>query len=260
MNVIPLNAFTDNYIWVIHAPNDSPVKDLISVVDPGDPKPVIDYIEKNNLTLESILITHHHNDHIGGVRTLKKKYGCRVYAPKRDNQSFSDRDLIEGDNVSVLDNTYQFQVIEVPGHTMGHIAFYGEGALFCGDTLFKGGCGRMFEGTPPVFHESLQKLAKLLQETKVYCAHEYTLANLKFALSVEPDNPELQQEINKSQELRKANKPTLPSTIGLELSYNPFLRTDKPRVQEAASQAGAEKTFSDPVRTFATIRQLKDNF
>lgn len=256
MKVIPLSAFSDNYIWVIHSSNSN----AVTVVDPGDASPVIDHIEANQLSLETILITHHHNDHIGGVETLKNRYQCQVFVPKRDNQLFSDRDLVEGDEVSVLNDEYQFKVIEVPGHTMGHIAFYGHGALFCGDTLFKAGCGRMFEGTPPVFHESLQKLADLPAETKVYCAHEYTLANLKFAQSVEPDNPAITKEIEYSQSLRDKNQPTLPSTIGQELEFNPFLRCHKRSVQETATEAVKEKTFSDPVRTFATIRRLKDNF
>ncbi|GAA4357215.1 hydroxyacylglutathione hydrolase [Kangiella marina] len=256
MKIIPLSAFSDNYIWVIHSSDSN----TVAVVDPGDATPVIDYLEQHNLSLETILITHHHNDHIGGVQTLKNRYQCRVFAPKRDNQSFSDQDLVEGDEVSILNDEYQFSVIEVPGHTMGHIAFYGHGCLFCGDTLFKAGCGRMFEGTPPVFLESLQKLAALPAETKVYCAHEYTLTNLKFALSVEPDNPAIHKEIEYSQRLREKNKPTLPSTIGEELSFNPFLRCDQDALQQTASQASETKTFSDPVRTFATIRQLKDNF
>ena len=256
MKVIPLSAFSDNYIWIIHSSSSN----AIVVVDPGDANPVIDYIERHDLSLETILITHHHNDHIGGVQTLKNRYGCQVFVPQRDNQAFSDRDLVEGDEVSVLANEYQFSVIEVPGHTMGHIAFYGHDALFCGDTLFKAGCGRMFEGTPPVFLESLAKLAELPDNTKVYCAHEYTLANLKFAQSVEPNNDAIKKEIEYSQQLRNDNKPTLPSTIGAELSYNPFLRCNEDSVQKSASEASTEKTFSDPVRTFATIRQLKDNF
>lgn len=256
MRAVALEAFSDNYIWAIHSPDTN----AICIVDPGDAQPVIDYIESHNLTLETILITHHHNDHIGGVQTLKNRYHCSVYAPKYDNQSFSDRDLVEGDSVSILDDSYHFDVIEVPGHTMGHIAFYGDGVLFCGDTLFKAGCGRMFEGTPPVFHDSLQKLANLPKETKVYCAHEYTLANLKFAQSIEPNNAAIQQEIKHSQLLRKENKPTIPSTIAQELSYNPFLRCHLDTIVKAANEADVDKTFSDPVRTFATIRQLKDNY
>ena len=256
MKVIPLCAFSDNYIWVIHSSNSN----AVTVIDPGDANPVIDYIECHDLSLETILITHHHNDHIGGVQNLKNRYQCQVFAPKRDNQPFADRDLVEGDEVSVLNKEYQFSVIEVPGHTMGHIAFYGHDALFCGDTLFKAGCGRMFEGTPPVFLESLQKLANLPRNTKVYCAHEYTLANLRFAQSVEPNNDAIDKEIQHSQQLRSENKPTLPSTIGDELAFNPFLRCNEDSVQKTASKASSEKTFSDPVRTFATIRQLKDNF
>ncbi|RDX36904.1 hydroxyacylglutathione hydrolase [Kangiella sp. HD9-110m-PIT-SAG07] len=256
MKVIPLEAFNDNYIWVIHSSDTN----AVTVVDPGDANPVIDYIEQHNLSLETILITHHHNDHIGGVQTLKNRYQCQVFAPKRDNQPFSDQDLVEGDTVSVLSGEYQFEVIEVPGHTLGHIAFYGHDSLFCGDTLFKAGCGRMFEGTPPVFLESLQKLAGLPHKTKVYCAHEYTLANLKFALSVEPENDAIKKEVEHSQSLRDKDKPTLPSTIGQELEFNPFLRCHQDSVQQTASKAAKTKTFSDPVRTFATIRQLKDNF
>lgn len=256
MKVIPLEAFSDNYIWVIHAPNDSSV----AIVDPGDAKPVIDYLEHHKLVLETILITHHHPDHVGGVNTLKERYSCRVFAPLRDQQPFSDRDLVEGDQVSILNDNYQFKILEVPGHTMGHIAFYGHGAVFCGDTLFKAGCGRMFEGTPPVFYQSLQKLARLPADTKVYCTHEYTLANLRFAQSVEPDNTAVSEAIEHSEQLRAEGKPTLPSTIGEELSFNPFLRCDQKSLQEAANRASKEKTFSDPVRTFATIRQLKDNF
>lgn len=256
MKVIPLSAFNDNYIWVIHSSSS----DAIVVVDPGDATPVIEYIENNNLTLDTILVTHYHNDHIGGVETLKNRYQCQVFVSQRDNQSFSDKDLVGGDKVSVLGGEYTFDVIEVPGHTLGHIAYYGHDALFCGDTLFKAGCGRMFEGTPAVFLDSLDKLAKLPEKTKVYCAHEYTLANLKFALSVEPDNAAIQQEILNSQSLRDKDQPTLPSTIGQELTFNPFLRCHLDSVQQTASNVAKEKTFSDPVRTFATIRQLKDNF
>nr|WP_223668457.1 hydroxyacylglutathione hydrolase [Kangiella shandongensis] len=256
MKVIPLEAFSDNYIWVIKAPNGS----AVAVVDPGDANPVIEYLERHQLSLETILITHHHPDHVGGVNALKERYSCRVFAPLHDQQPFSDQDLTEGDQISILNGNYHFGVIEVPGHTMGHIAFYGHGALFCGDTLFKAGCGRMFEGTPPVFYQSLQKLAQLPTDTKVYCTHEYTLANLRFAQSVEPDNTAITEAIKHSEKLRAEGKPTLPSTIGEELSFNPFLRCDQKTLQEVAGHASMEKTFSDPVRTFATIRQLKDNF
>ncbi|AOE49366.1 hydroxyacylglutathione hydrolase [Kangiella sediminilitoris] len=256
MKTIPVEAFNDNYIWLIIAPDGHSA----AVVDPGDANPVIEYLDQHRLALDTILVTHHHHDHIGGVKKLKARYGCRVVAPRHDQHSFSDQDLTEGDEVSILDDTYRFKVLEVPGHTMGHIAFYGHGAVFCGDTLFKAGCGRMFEGTPPIFHQSLKKLANLPAETKVYCAHEYTLTNLKFAQTVEPDNEAIRNAIEESQALRASNKPTLPSTIGEELTFNPFLRCEQESVQKAAENAGGDKTFSDPVRTFATIRQLKDNF
>ncbi|MCW8856317.1 MAG: hydroxyacylglutathione hydrolase [Kangiella sp.] len=257
MHIIPLKAFSDNYIWVIYSPD----KNQVAVVDPGDCRPVMAFLEDNDLSLDSILITHYHKDHIGGVQALKDRYHCHVYASKHDQLSFADTELDEGDEISLFDGSYQFSVLHLPGHTMGHIAYYSNdhNLVFCGDTLFRVGCGRMFEGTPDIFHHSLQKLAQLPPSTLVYCTHEYTLANIAFAKTVEPDNPDLLELERNCKELRDQDLETLPSTIDSELKTNPFLRCTEPSVIETAERA-EDKSLSDPVETFATIRRLKDNF
>lgn len=260
VRIIPLKAFSDNYIWVILSPDETKV----AVVDPGDCAPVIKFLEQNNLSLDAILITHYHNDHIGGVQELKSRYHCHVYASKHDQLSFADTELDEGDGISLFDGSYPFSIIHLPGHTLGHIGYYGHNLngtnlVFCGDTLFRAGCGRMFEGTPSIFHQSLQKLAQLPPNTLVYCTHEYTLANIAFAKTVEPQNKDLLELEQNCKELRNHNLETLPSTIDSELKTNPFLRCSEPAVVQAAKRA-RNKSISDPVETFATIRQLKDNF
>lgn len=260
VRIIPLKAFSDNYIWVIFSPDGKQV----SVVDPGDSRPVIEFLEENNLKLNSILITHYHNDHIGGVQKLKDRYHCHVYASQHDNLGFTDTALDEGDQISLFEGAYQFSILHLPGHTMGHIGYYGQNLdgqnlIFCGDTLFRAGCGRMFEGTPKIFYHSLQKLAQLPANTLVYCTHEYTLANIAFAKTVEPSNTELLDLEEKCEQLRRKGLETLPSTIESELNTNPFLRCSKATVIQAAEQA-THKSLSDPVETFATIRRLKDDF
>lgn len=265
VRIIPLKAFSDNYIWVIFSPDESKV----AVVDPGDSRPVIEFLEENDLILDSILVTHYHNDHIGGVQELKNRYHCHVYASRHDQLSFTDTELDEGDTISLFDNSYQFSILHLPGHTMGHIGYFcqnlsahdlnGQSLVFCGDTLFRAGCGRMFEGTPDIFHHSLQKLAQLPPNTLVYCTHEYTLANIAFAKMVEPDNPDLLELEQNCQKLREQDLETLPSTIDSELKTNPFLRCTESTVIQSAERA-QNKSLSDPVETFATIRQLKDNF
>lgn len=230
-------------------------------MDPGDAHPVIEFIEKNKLSLDSILITHYHNDHIGGVKSLKERFACTVYSSAKDNHDFADKHLVEGDSVQLFDNDINFTIIAVPGHTMGHIAYYCEksAVLFCGDTLFSAGCGRMFEGTPEVFYQSLQKLAELPLNTKVYCTHEYTLSNLAFAQYIEPDNTDINNAIKKCHEDIAKGQTTLPSTISQELSINPFLRCSTSSVQMKAKQINPQKN-ANPVEIFATIRKLKDNF
>ena len=220
LKISPIPAFNDNYIWAIEPPESD---DLI-IVDPGDASPVFTHIESSNKRLTSILITHHHFDHVGGVEKLKKATGATVYGPKNSPFTGSDLELYEGNQIEVSGLT--FEVIEIPGHTLDHIAYYcsQHNLLFCGDTLFAGGCGRVFEGTHQQMFESLLKLKSMPGDTQVFCAHEYTLANLQFALAVEPQNQRLQERYQICSELRNSGQPTLPSAIDHENATNPFLR------------------------------------
>ncbi|MCO7225424.1 hydroxyacylglutathione hydrolase [Pleionea sp. CnH1-48] len=253
--VEPIKAFNDNYIWALR--NDREKK--VTLVDPGDANPVIDYLQQHQLTLDSILITHYHRDHVGGIKRLKAMSSCHVYGPSAETIPDLDTPLCEQDNVVIEHLQTTFRVLDVPGHTLGHIAYYAEPALFCGDTLFAGGCGRMFEGTPPQFLSSLTKLANLPAATKVYCAHEYTQSNLKFAQAVEPDNAELKARISQVEQLRLKGQPTVPSLLGEECQTNPFLRCQQPSVVAAAETFCAEP-LSTPSAVFATIRRWKDTF
>lgn len=253
--VTAIPAFDDNYIWALQASSNGPV----IIVDPGDAAPVLQWLEQTQNTLAGILITHHHHDHTGGIGELVAAYKCPVIGP--DNPSIAgitkvvrDQDTI---NLDVLQRS--FQVVSTPGHTLDHIAFYTPGYLFCGDTLFSGGCGRMFEGTPTGFVESLRKLAELPDATAVYCAHEYTLANLKFARTVEPDNQVLADYQQQAEQWREQDKPTVPSLLGTERLINPFLRCDA----DSIVQAYKDKCGNQPNSTadvFAFIRQWKDKF
>ena len=213
-SIIPIKAFMDNYIWLI---NNS---GKVAIVDPGDAKPVIDYLKSNALYPKAILITHKHSDHIGGVETIKAAYPeVIIYGPKTSSFDFEYIALSEGDTLSIPDIGVKFDVLETPGHTDDHIVYYNEESLFCGDTLFACGCGRLFEGTAEQMYESLQKLKKLDLKTKVYCAHEYTLENIRFAMSLDKNNPLLTRRFNED----KLKSNTLPSTIATELATNPFL-------------------------------------
>ena len=253
--VIPVPAFDDNYIWLIDNGDGSAF-----VVDPGDPAPVDAALAERGLSLETILITHHHFDHVGGLAALKERHGCHVFGPANPAIAGIDTTLGQGDSVRV--GRHDFAVFEVPGHTLDHIAYFCPDAtpplLFCGDTLFAGGCGRLFEGTPEVMLDSLGRLAALPAETLVYCAHEYTLANLAFARTAEPGNEALAARERAAQELREAGVPTVPSTIGQERATNPFLRSSEPSVQRALTAVG--RNAADPVRAFASLRSWKDNF
>jgi hydroxyacylglutathione hydrolase len=251
-----LPAFNDNYIWLLQEPSSK----RCAVVDPGDAAPVLAWLEAHpGWQLGDILITHHHFDHVGGVEQLKSATGARVAGPAAEKIPARDLDLHDNDEIDVLG--LQFKVMAVPGHTLGHIAYYHapQNLLFCGDTLFAGGCGRLFEGTPQQMHQSLSHLAALPPRTLVYCTHEYTLSNLRFAHAVEPDNVRLNERLAEVTRWRDEGRISLPSSIELELATNPFLRTGEPSVVAAAK--GREGELSDePSAVFACLRAWKDNF
>ena len=253
--VEPVPAFNDNYIWLIIQPDSNHV----AIVDPGDAGPVLDRINSRHLVPSAILITHHHHDHTGGIMDLLQHYNMPVYAPRGEQIPGSTIGLEEGDRVVLEDLSLQFEILDMPGHTAGAIAYYGAGMIFVGDTLFMSGCGRLFEGTPAQMHHSLDKLAALPADTQVYCAHEYTLANLKFAAAVEPDNQDIANRIEYCRSLRQEDKPTVPGPIAVELLTNPFLRTHVPGVIQAASRY-RKQNLTTAIDVFAAIRNWKDNF
>jgi hydroxyacylglutathione hydrolase len=255
MYLIPIPAFSDNYLWLLHDGRRA------IIVDPGDAGPVQRALQENGLQLESILVTHHHPDHTGGVAELHAATGAPVYGPAREVIPEPFQRLQHGATVQALG--LDFQVIDVPGHTAGHIAFYtpdvdGRPLLFCGDTLFSGGCGRLFEGTPAQMLASLDRLAALPGNTRVCCTHEYTLGNLRFALAVEPDNGELIGYHARCVALRDQGKPTLPTSLAQELQINPFLRTRQATVKAAARRF--DPAAHDDNTVFAAIRQWKNQF
>ena len=255
MKLIPLPAFADNYLWILHDSRNA------LVVDPGDAQPVLDALQLEGLQLQTILVTHHHLDHVGGVDALRNATGATVYGPARENIPGPLNKLQDGDTVKSLG--LNFKVMDVPGHTAGHIAFYcadmdGAPLLFCGDTLFSGGCGRLFEGTPSQMLASLDSLAALPGNTRVCCTHEYTLSNLKFALEVEPSNPALVEYNARCVAMRAQGLPTLPSNIALEREINPFLRSRHAEVQASANRFDAAMTAESGA--FATLRHWKNNY
>ena len=253
MNLIALPAFTDNYIWMFDDGSQA------VVVDPGDAGPVLDALASRGLSLAAILVTHHHADHVGGVDALRAVLRGPVYGPAREAIPEPYQRLTGGDAIELLGS--RFEVIDVPGHPAGHIAYYRappEPLLFCGDTLFSAGCGRLFEGTAAQMHESLSRLAKLAPQTQVCCGHEYTLSNLKFAAAVEPDNPHVSARMAWSAERRARGETTLPSLLSLECQINPFLRCSEPEVITAVRAHGAAS--SAPVDVLAALRQWKNEF
>ena len=255
-SIIPIPAFRDNYIWLIREGGSA------AVVDAGDAAPVIAYLERERLKLTAILATHHHNDHVGGNVALLERWPVPVFGPAHETIPGRTHALREGDRVDVPGIEATFDILDIPGHTAGHIAFVGTVAdptLFCGDTLFAVGCGRLFEGTPAQMWSSLGKLAVLPPETRVFCGHEYTLANIRFALAVEPDNQALIARETRETERRARGEPTLPSTIAEERATNPFLRAALSNVK-AAAEAHAGRTLDDDVASFAEIRAWKNAF
>lgn len=255
LKVTPIQAFHDNYIWaIVHPKNQQTV-----VVDPGDAKPVLDFLTQQQLSLAAILTTHHHADHVGGVQTLASHANIPVYGPAKEPIPCRDYALSEGDVVTLKEIGCEFKIIDCPGHTAGHIAYYEPMLhwLFCGDTLFASGCGRLFEGTAEQMHDSLNKFAALPHDTQIFCAHEYTLANLDFAKKVEPDNKDIQQRIADTQQLRNKDQPSLPSNMALELKTNPFLRCDQQSVIDAAKQQ-VKTPLQSEADVLKVIRQWKD--
>ena len=260
IKVRPVRAFSDNYIWLIESPRD-PAQ--VVAVDPGEAGPVIAELQHSGASLAAILLTHHHPDHVGGVGELLRHWNVPVFGP--DDSRIAPPVRVVADRCDIPDLGLGFQILQVPGHTVSHIAFCGHGALFCGDTLFSAGCGRMFEGTPTQMNASLNKLRALPSTTAVYCGHEYTAANLKFALAVEPDNAATvgyQQEVAR---LRADNRPSLPSTLGLEIQVNPFLRCEQSTVRTAAQRHAnltlrEPVTLKEPAEVFTVLRAWKDGF
>ncbi len=264
-NVRPLRAFQDNYIWSLEWPTGDCV-----VVDPGDAEPVLAHLAESGQRLTGIVITHHHADHTGGISRLLSQYPVPVYGPHSHRIPAIDHPLAEGDQLNLHGSS--FSVLEIPGHTLDHIAYFSPGnkassdnvgsanppRLFCGDTLFGAGCGRIFEGTPELMYQSLRKLADLPDITEVYCAHEYTLSNLSFAQAIEPQNKALAQRRANSIKLRNEDRPTLPSTLELERATNPFLRCDQEPVIQAAHRHNS--AARSEIAVFATLREWKNRF
>jgi hydroxyacylglutathione hydrolase len=256
LNVRPVRAFSDNYIWLIDSPR-APTQ--VVVVDPGDAAPVIAELQRSGASLAAILLTHHHPDHIGGVPDLLRHREVPVIGPDDTRIAQRTRTVHDGERCDLPDLGLTFQTLQVPGHTLSHIAFWGHGALFCGDTLFSAGCGRMFEGTPSQMNASLNKLRNLPPNTRVFCGHEYTAANLRFALTVDPSNGAALEYLDRVAQVRASGDPTLPSTMELENRVNPFLRCDDPIIATAAA-AHAGKSLKDAAEVFGVLRAWKDQF
>lgn len=250
MQIEPIPAFEDNYIWALRAGGQ------VTVVDPGEAAPVLRFLEHSGDRLAAILVTHRHGDHIGGIAELVARYPVPVYGPAREAAEVVTHPLRDGDRVAVPGG--EFDVLEVPGHTLGHVSYYRPGMLFCGDTLFGAGCGRVFEGTLAQMHASLARLAALPADTLVYCAHEYTQSCLRFARTVEPGNAAIDARIARVAAQRAAGGPSVPSTLAEELATNPFLRWDAPAVRQAAAARLGRPPAND-ADTFGAIRVWRDS-
>lgn len=251
-HVDPIPAFTDNYIWCLHNQHTA------YVVDPGDPAPVQAFLQQQQLQLAGILITHHHRDHTGGIESLLASHsGIRVIGPANSDINGINVAVDEGDTIELGEFDVNLQVIRVPGHTLDHIAYHDQQSVFCGDTLFSAGCGRLFEGTYEQLWSSLQKIRALPCE-RIYCTHEYTLANLKFAQHIDTNNPTLDTYSHWCNKRREMNLPTLPTTMSMQRQINPFLRADEPSLQQAITAAGGN--INNELDAFTWLRQAKDRF
>ncbi len=252
MSVFEVPVRSDNYVWIMANGSGA-----CAVVDPGEAEPVVAALQERGLTPEAILITHHHGDHVAGVAGVLAQWDVPVYGPAAEQIPHRTHALAEGDTVTLPGLGVELAVFETPGHTAGHISYYGDGALFCGDTLFAGGCGRLFEGTPEDMIQSLGKLAELPPETRVYAGHEYTESNLRFAVMVEPGNEALGERLEAVRSLRAAGTCSMPSTLEDELRTNPFLRSGVEEVRASAEKRAGQRLTS-PVEVFATVRHWKD--
>jgi hydroxyacylglutathione hydrolase len=253
IEIVPIPAFRDNYIWCLRDETHA------VVVDPGDAAPVFAYLDREHLELSAILATHHHNDHVGGIGALTRSHPVPVYAPFDERIDCVTNRVGEGDIVRIPSFQLELRVLEIPGHTLTHIAYYGSNMLFCGDTLFACGCGRLFEGTPRQMLTSLAKLAALPEHTRVYCGHEYTQSNVRFGRTVDPSNPFLEAWEHEANDLRRRQQPTLPSSLAREKRGNPFLRCEEPVIAAAACRESGQ-ALADPVAVFAALREWKNHF
>lgn len=255
--ITPVPTFRDNYIWVIQAPQVN--EGAVVLVDPGEPEAILAWLARHDALPVAILITHHHGDHTGALAALGKVWSTPVYGPKHEQIPQVSHPVTDMDQVVVPELGLSFQVLETPGHTRGHVCYYGHGCLFSGDTLFACGCGRLFEGSAQEMHASLQRLAALPPDTQLYCAHEYTLPNIGFAQEVEPDNPALEAYYVRARARRKAGLPTLSTTLGEERAVNPFLRCEESSVCAAiANNDGLPMAYGSAA--FARLRRWKDDF
>ena len=254
MQAIAVPAFRDNYIWL--APLNSEGRE-VAVVDPGDARPVTEVLEARALKLRAILITHHHYDHVDGVHALRERYAPALFVPRGSPLPQPHHEVGEGDEITLAET--RFTVLETPGHTPDHVVYLAGGALFTGDTLFTGGCGRLFGGSAEQLYRSLERLRRLPGESRIYCAHEYTLGNLRFACEVEPGNEALRRRLAEAEERRRQGLPTVPSTLALERDTNPFLRCHLPEVRAAAERYSG-RSLTSPEAVFAVLRYWKDNF